>query len=323
MIDTIAKCSNFCSKVNVQILWTDRGCPLLRLHWRKKTKEAQLFALIRARADFGLQVSRVATFLHMACHHGLPTVVSELVQSRADVNALDVDGDDPLAVAVMTGHLGRTTILLNHVPLNRLAKRDKDGDSLITLAASSAQNTSIVSLLMRAHWPDGQFDSVLMMLPSLRRFGILTPAFFTSCATFNAQRQYYGYDLQGGHQRGLLVNMRLPMRFSLVVGGATFCTTCLGSLDCLSLLAVLEFACDIATLMQLYAKCNLPWHDQIGDRSTFHRTVPASIEFMQMREALPQSMFASPGGARLPPTAPAAFNAHASHHTSSLASCLQ
>ena len=139
--------------------------------------ERSAIVLIRDRADFGLGVSRVATFLHMACHHGLPTVVSELIQSRADINALDVDGDDPLAVAVMTGHLGCTTVLLNHVPPKRLAKRDKDGDSLITLAASSAQNTSIVSLLMRAHWPDGQFDSVLMMLPSLRRFGVLSPVF--------------------------------------------------------------------------------------------------------------------------------------------------
>ena len=284
--------------------------------------ERSAVALLQARADvtFEVHTRSMTTFLHMACHQDLPTAVSQLVHYRANVNALDVDGDDPLAVAVISGHLNCVKILMGHVPTERLAIRDRDGDSLITLACSDPMNSAVVSLLMSAHWPNSPLDPYLMILPRMRSLGVLSPAFFASCSAFNAQKPYYlktsTQFIQGGASNAcnvasflfvldllciahifarfnvwmastasprvstvrlalssiytaisrntntsvfrsrFVLNKDLPMRFSLVVGGATFCATCLGSLDCLSLLAVLEFACDIATLKQLYATCH-------------------------------------------------------------------
>ena len=159
-----------------------------------------------------------------------------------------------------SGHLNCVKPLVHYVTAERLQKRDDCGETLITLAAISCQDHAIVSPLMGIHWPNGLLDPYLMMFPGLRRFGVLSPAIFATCTTFHAQRQYYEYDLQGGAQRGLLPTVSTATcsdgqdALSLVcTGGARSGAAFLESLDGLTLLNVFAFACDMVTLMELYA----------------------------------------------------------------------
>ena len=75
-------------------------------------------------------------------------MVSELLEASANATAKDVDGDRPLQVAVMYPHVDCVRLLLPHVPASHLQERNKDGDSVTSLAANSGQSSEVTSLLM-------------------------------------------------------------------------------------------------------------------------------------------------------------------------------
>lgn len=91
------------------------------------------------------------TPLHLACAWNRLRVSRELVNSGADVNAVDLAGRSPLFFAVMYGHKQIIKLLIDHGAVVDLDKKDTEENKTILDLAIETNDLSIIDLLKSPH----------------------------------------------------------------------------------------------------------------------------------------------------------------------------
>lgn len=94
------------------------------------------------------------TALHIASEAGHAPVVSALLANGADCDALNVDGDNSLHVAVREGHLAVVRVLLTESNLDAEAVNLKGRNPLHELCRCGKDNSAAICELFLECMPD-------------------------------------------------------------------------------------------------------------------------------------------------------------------------
>ena len=189
-----------------------------------KNEAFSAIALINAWPRVNFSHPLQGSLPHVACKHGLEEVASALFTNKANVLAQDIDGDDPLAIAVVSSHQQCGKVLLQHIPSDRLSVRNVDGDAPITLAANGGLHPGISTTGRTVRCP------LLMILPEFEECGCLSFPLPGTCTDLRKQQPYDDLvqtPLHGGapfNQLHHSYRCRQPVLFCVVVGG--FFATC-------------------------------------------------------------------------------------------------